>query len=108
MGEALAARSALYACKDELRGLRLLHFIDNQSAQANLIAGSSRCSDVATIVVWYQLPGVDANVTPWFEYVESHLNISDLPSRLLEAFVNHPLAKRLGIKRGSDASLPPL
>ena len=108
IGEALAALSVLFVCQDSVAGLRVLHFVDNQAALANLIAGSSSCLDCAAVVVWYQLLTTDAAICPWFEYVESHLNIADLPSRLLLAFAEHPLAKQLGILTVEEASLPPM
>ena len=108
IGEALAALSALFCCREKLKGLRVLHFIDNQAALANLISGSAKALDIAAVVVWYQVLATSLSACPWFEYVESHLNISDLPSRLLKAFVNHSLAKKLGIRRVVDASLPPM
>ena len=106
--ECLAALSAVHCCREDLRGLRLLHFVDNQGALANLIAGASRCRDVAAVVMWYQLICIHANVAPWLEYVETHLNIGDVPSRELQAFVNHALARRLGITSVELASLPPM
>ena len=106
IGKALAALSALFSCQEKLRGLRVLHFVDNQAALANLISGSSGCLDIAAVVVWYQILAARLGACPWFEYVESHLNISDLPSRMLAAFVNHTLARKLGIRQVEDACLP--
>ena len=91
-----------------LRGLKLLHFVDNQGALANLIAGSAGAMDVAGVVAWYQCLTVSGQILPWFEYVESHLNLADVPSRLLDAFVTDPLAKALGISSVLPARLPPL
>ena len=108
MGEALAALSAVYSCWDLLRGLKVLHFVDNQGALANLIAGSAGAMDVAGVVAWYQVLTVSGNILPWFEYVESHLNLADVPSRLLDAFAADPLAKALGISSVLPARLPPL
>ena len=108
MGEALAALSAVYSCWTSLRGLRVLHFVDNQGALANLIAGSAGSMDVAGVVGWYQILTVSGHILPWFEYVESHLNLADVPSRLLDKFVEDPLARALGITEVLPARLPPL
>ena len=58
--------------------------------------------------MWYQLLCLHSNIAPWLEYVETHLNIGDLPSRLLQAFLDHPAAARLRIATVEPASLPPL
>ena len=108
MGESLAALSAVYCCWTYLRNLRVLHFVDNQGALANLIAGSAGAMDVAGVVAWYQVLTVSGNILPWFEYVESHLNLADVPSRLLDKFVEDPLAKVLGISSVLPARLPPM
>ena len=108
MGEALAALSAVYCCWALLRNLRVLHFVDNQGALANLIAGSAGAMDVAGVVAWYQALTVSGNILPWFEYVESHLNLADVPSRLLDKFVEDPLAKVLGISSVLPARLSPM
>ena len=106
IGEAIAALSALFSCRERVKGLRLLHFIDNTAALANIISGSAKSLDIAAVVVWYQILAVELSACPWFEYVESHLNVSDLPSRLLQSFSSHVLAKKLGIKHVEEASLP--
>ena len=58
------------------------------------------------MVVWYQILAAELKACPWFEYVESHLNVSDLPSRLLAAFVGHALARKLNIRKVEEACLP--
>ena len=79
--ELLAAVAAYTTFPDELRGRRVVHWIDNTSALAALIKGYSRAPDSARIVHAFHAFNVGLRATCWLEYVASKANIADLPSR---------------------------
>ena len=102
----LAAVSLVFALSSELSGMRLLHFVDNQGALANLIAGSAAAMDIAGAIAAYNLIAVKHGIMPWLEYVESDLNVSDGPSRELENLTLSKTAAKLGITLMERAKLP--
>ena len=97
IAEVLAAVSLVFTLSSELSGMRLWHFVDNQGALANLIAGSAAAMDIAGAIAAYHLIAVKHGIMPWLEYVESDLNVSDGPSRELENFALSITAAKLGI-----------
>ena len=64
-----------------LAGRRVLHFIDNTSAIAALVKGYSSAVDSGLIVNAFHAYNVGLVAEPYFEYVRSAANVSDLPSR---------------------------
>lgn len=79
--ELLAAVAAYTTFADELRGRRVIHWIDNTSALAALIKGYSRAPDSARIVHAFHAFNVGLRASCWLEYVASKANIADMPSR---------------------------
>jgi hypothetical protein len=79
--ELLAAILVYASLPALLHGEYVLHFIDNTSALAGLIAGSSKVPDSARIIHAFQVLNLSIMAVPWFAYVASKANISDLPSR---------------------------
>ena len=69
----------------ELRDREVIHFIDNAAALSNSIRGSAKREDCARIVCSTHLALARARIIPWFAYVASKANVSDLPSRGLMA-----------------------
>jgi hypothetical protein len=79
--ELLAAISVYFSMPDALRGRRVIHMIDNQSAVAALIKGYARAVDSVRIVHAFAAFNLGLGVSTWFEWVPSKANIADLPSR---------------------------
>ena len=77
----LAAVAVYLSLADDLRGRRVVHFVDNMAAMAALTNGYSRVVDAAKIVHAFSSWCAGAQVSVWFEYVRSKANIADLPSR---------------------------
>ena len=98
-GEMLAALSALFSTSEYLRGRRVLHFIDNIGGLAALVGGKSSAEDLSSLATLYQMLIVTLGVRAWREYVESDANVSDGPSRLLDAWSETPICNSLGAKQ---------
>ena len=79
--ELLAAIMVYTTVPSLVAGQFVLHFIDNTSALAGLIAGSSRSWDSARLIHTFQVVNVSVRAKPWFSYVASKANVSDFPSR---------------------------
>ena len=79
--ELLAAACVYESIPDVLRDAEVIHFIDNSAALSNCIKGSAKRDDCARIVCSLHLAVAKARVVPWFAYVASDANVSDLPSR---------------------------
>ena len=79
--ELYAALLAYSTFKDELRGRKAVHWIDNTSALAALIKGYSRVPDSAQIVHAYHSLVLGLKCKVWLEYVNTKANIADEPSR---------------------------
>ena len=107
MGELLAAVSALWSNREVLKGRRVLHFIDNQPALATLISGAAKDFDSAASAFLYHLASIEIEAKVWLEYVDSDANVSDGPSRLLDAWALSDLCKRLGARKAKTV-LPDL
>ena len=80
--ELLAAPVALATWHDQLKGKRLIHFVDNDSASACLVRGYSPLVDSCALVGEYWLTACYYSIDPYIERVESKSNIADGPSRL--------------------------
>ena len=79
--EGFAGVLPLFNCKDALKGLDLMHFVDNTSALAGFIKGTSAVEDSCAIFSIYHILLARLGVRHWAEHVESEGNCSDGPSR---------------------------
>ena len=60
---------------------RVLHFIDNTVALSKSVHGYAQDPDMAAVVNSLHACDAALGVDAWFEWVPSHANVSDLPSR---------------------------
>ena len=68
---------------EALRERRVVHFIDNTSAQAALVKGYARGAvDSGVLVNAFHAYNVGLKADAFFEYVRSKANIADYPSRI--------------------------
>ena len=79
--EGFAGVLPLFNCRDALEGLDMLHFVDNTSALAGFISGTSAVEDSCAIFSIYNILLARFGVRHWAEHVESAGNCSDGPSR---------------------------
>ena len=79
--EAAAAVAARLTFPDVLYRRRVLHFIDNTVALSKSVHGYAQDPDMAAVVNSLHACDAALGVDAWFEWVPSHANISDLPSR---------------------------
>ena len=79
--ELLAVSAAYYTFPDILRGRLIHHLVDNRAAMSNMISGYTSKPDSAVIVGTAQEQILRLQCYPWFGFVCSADNISDLPSR---------------------------
>ena len=79
--EQLAAACARLTFPGAMAGRRVLHFIDNTSALSASVHGYAGAADMAAFVNALHLSDALMGVDPWYEWVPSKANISDLPSR---------------------------
>ena len=100
--ELLAVSAAYYTFPDIIAGRLVHHFVDNKPAMSNMISGYSSKPDSAVIIGSAQEQIMTLQCYPWFGFVCSEDNISDLPSR--DQF---DLLRRLGATRRA-CKLPPL
>lgn len=107
--EAIAAAAAYWTIgEDDLTGSYPAHFIDNQGALAAIVRGDSSEASIAHLSHECALRHLHLRCTPWFEYVPSMANISDLPSRGKLAAVIRLLQDAFGTPVTTRAmSLPP-
>ena len=77
----LLAAVAVYYSVPELRGRRVLHWIDNTGVIAALTKGYSRAPDSVRILHVFKAFCLGLGVSIWFQWVPSKANIADLPSR---------------------------
>ena len=59
----------------------MIHWIDNQSAEAALCKGYSRVVDSARLVHMFHAWAAAAQASVWFEFVPTDQNVADDPSR---------------------------
>ena len=67
--------------QERFRGRDVLHFGDNQGMNAAAIKGYSSSLDLARILSAFQIKMADLQVRAWIDYVSTHANIADDPSR---------------------------
>lgn len=79
--EAAAAVAARLTFPDVLYRRRVLHFIDNTVALSKSVHGYAKDPDMAAVVNSLHTCDAALGVDAWFEWVPSHANISDIPSR---------------------------
>ena len=84
----------VYWSVPELRGRRVIHWIDNTGAVAALVKGYAVAPDSARILHAFVALTLGLGVAVWFEYVPSKANIADLPSHS-----SFSLLHELGSKR---------
>ena len=94
--------SVYYSLADDLRGRRVIHFIDNAGAMSCLVRDYSRDRDSASLVHTFWALAVGLDIDVWFIFVYSEANIADWPSRGHIAF-----AAELGAEEVEDLRLPP-
>ena len=123
----LLAAVAVYYSLPELKGRRVVHWIDNTSAIAALVKGYSGSPDSVRILHAFAAFSLGLDTSSWFLWVPSKANIADLPSRndfaLLEElgsvevpFLFPPFAAwdqpaadwvDMALARGAEAGVPP-
>ena len=79
--EALALVAARLTFPDVLLGRRVLSFIDNTVALSKSVHGYANEPDMAAVVNALHVCDAALGVESWNEWVPSHANVSDLPSR---------------------------
>ena len=94
--EALAALIGPLCFPELFRDADCLHFIDNTSALAGCIKGSSGVEDSNRIYQILHLKIATLRCRYWCEYVESQANLVDEPSR--DGKLCCPQAEKLGAK----------
>ena len=91
--EAFAGIIALASLGERLRGIDLIHFVDNLSALAGFIGDTATQEDSAAIFAIFHVLLVHFDVRYWAEHVESLANIADGPSRNGD---QDPISRRMG------------
>ena len=66
---------------DVLYRRRVLHFIGNTVALSKAVHGYAPEPDMAAVVNSLHVCDAALGVEAWFEWVPTHANVSDLPSR---------------------------
>ena len=91
----------LSLCPERLRGMKVVHFIDSVAALGSIIKGFSRQEDLALVVgrLWFEASELMLNYTA--QFVPTHLNLADGPSRDDVA-----LLTRMGARELHDWSFP--
>ena len=79
--EILAGPAALTTWGASLRGQQVIHFVDNDSAAANLVRGYSPKVDSSALVGEYWLTAAKFGIDIYIDRVESKSNLADGPSR---------------------------
>ena len=80
-GSRRGGRRAAHLPRDVLYRRRVLHFIDNTVALSKSVHGYAKDPDMAAVVNSLHTCDAALGVDAWFEWVPSHANISDIPSR---------------------------
>ena len=91
--EGFAGILPLFNCADALKGLDLLHFVDNTSALAGFVNGTAAVEDSCAIFAVYHVMLARFGTRHWAEHVESKGNCSDGPSRSMA--LDDPLLEAL-------------
>jgi len=79
--EALVLVAARLTFPDVLFGRRVLSFIDNTCALSKSVHGYANEPDMAAVVNALHVCDAALGIESWNEWVPSHANVSDLPSR---------------------------
>lgn len=79
--EIIGAITPYLSCPSLLAGKEVIHWIDNTSALAALMKGYSGIPDSAHLVHAFHAWNAGAGASVWFEYVPTHANPADEPSR---------------------------
>merc|ERR1712046_215305 len=80
--EALAATAVLSSMPtDRLQGRRMIFWIDNLAAKYGLQKAYSKVEDSGRIINAFKVLQAKFHLSIHFEYVPSHQNLADLPSR---------------------------
>jgi hypothetical protein len=81
IAEAMALASAPFSCPHKFKGRSFIHFVDNTFALSLFVHGYAARPDCALLVNQYYLLLASMQARPYFEWVPSAANLSDLPSR---------------------------
>jgi len=81
IAEAVALAAVPFSCPCALQGRSFIHFVDNTFALSIFVHGYASRPDCAALVNPYYLKLASLNAQPYFEWVPSKANLSDLPSR---------------------------
>ena len=87
----------MYTSLPELRGRRVVHWIDNTSAIAALVKGYSAAPDSRCMVHAHAATVAALAVSVWFLYVPSAANLADLPSRHDYALLTELGSRRVAV-----------
>ena len=93
--EAAMVPLALLLWPDAFRGRRMVWYVDNTSAMAAFVKGTSKSPELERIVNLFWILSFHLDCSVWFEWVDSGSNWSDGVSRLLE---RDPFAADHGFK----------
>lgn len=106
--EELAAATVYWTHPEIFRDTCPIHFIDNQGTLGILTRGASHHAPMGRLAhrVAAQLFRLRARV--WFEYVASHANIADLPSRHDSQLARRILRERFRARVRPAELTPPL
>ena len=79
--EMLALLAKLWQDNKELRGKCVTFHLDNENALKAIIKNNSKVTIITamTQLIWHRITQLE--IIPWFEWVPSNRNISDLPTR---------------------------
>ena len=96
--EEVAAAAVYWTMPEVFRDSYPIHFIDNQGTLGILTRGASHHAPMGRLAhrVAARLFKLRARV--WFEYVASHANIADLPSRRDSRLARRILRERFGAR----------
>jgi hypothetical protein len=79
--ELLAAIAAVYTFCRSLKGREAILFIDNESVASALVSGASIAEDLQELVCFFHFLCSSLHCGVWIEWVPSHANAADEPSR---------------------------
>ena len=102
LGELLAGPVAAHVASNLLAGKDILWYIDNVGALSVLIKNTSRAHDCAKMGMLMSASMMLIQARPWFEYIQSDQNPSDVLSR---DGLEDPVVAR-NIREGKWATLP--
>ena len=62
-----------------LKGVSVIHFIDNTGALSNLVHGYASCADCGRLTNAFHLAVAHLRCSVWLDWVPSKANVADLP-----------------------------